>query len=143
MRSLSLCFGWWSLPLVASCCLPGCGGGHEELSKRLAAVQAELSQLHTHGSRLEERLQALEMREKAAAAALPGAVPSGSNVEHPRLMVVKLNPGDETHDAPSETPTASLQADDSAADAAPRPVIRVYGSRTDVGTGNDSPKRKR
>jgi hypothetical protein len=58
-------------------------------------------------------------------------------------MIVKLEPGDDSHEATSDAPTAALRPEDSAADQSPRPMIRVYGSRTDVDPGNDSARRKR
>jgi hypothetical protein len=140
MRLLPLRCGWFPL-LVAASGLGACGGGHDELAKRLAAVQSDLIKLQSHSDRLEQRLGALEMRKESAPAAHPAA--EASNASKPPLMVVKLEPGDETRDAAADAPTAALRPEDSAADPSPRPVIRVYGSRTDVGSSSDNTKRKR
>ncbi|MEI9940737.1 MAG: hypothetical protein WDO69_26275 [Pseudomonadota bacterium] len=142
MRSLPLRFGWFPL-LVAACCLGACGGGHDDLSKRLASVQADLTKLQSHSDRLEQRLEVLEMRKESAP---PPARPVGEappNPERPPLLVVKLEPSDAGREAPSDAPTAALRPEDSAADQSPRPMIRVYGSRTDVGSISDNSKHKR
>ena len=145
MRSPPVRFGVFSL-LAAVCALSACGGGsHDEISKRLAAMQSDLSKVQAHSDRLEQRLEALEVRKDAALAAKPGGEPSASaTLEHPRLMVVKLEPGDDTHDAPADAPTAELRPEDSAADNSPRPVIRVHGSHSDGDSdSSDSPRHKR
>jgi hypothetical protein len=141
MRSLPLRFGWFPL-LAAALGLGACGGGHDELSKRLASVQADLIKLQSHSDRLEQRLEALELRKDSPPPAHPVAE-SATHQEHPPLMVVKLEPGDDTREAAADAPTAALRPEDSAADQSPRPMIRVYGSRTDVGSVSDNSKRKR
>ena len=148
MRSLPLCFGCFSL-LATLGTLSACGSGHDDISKRLATMQGDLTRLQNHSDRLEERLEALEMR-KEAAAARP-VVDTAPVLDHPKLMVVKLEPSDESHDAPTDAPTAELRPEDSAADKSPRPVIRVHGSTSDgdVRMASDSdapdstPRRKR
>jgi len=140
MRSLPLRFGWFPLLAVAGL-LGACGGGHDELSKRLAAMQSDLVKLQSHSDRLEQRLQTLEMHKDAAPR--PASASPSPGPERPPLMVVKLEPGDDTRDAPTDAATAALRPEDSAADQSPRPVIRVYGSRTDLGSSSDNPKRKR
>lgn len=144
MRSLPLRFGWFPL-LAAAVSLGACGSSHDDMSKRLATLQTDLTRLQNHSDRLEERLEALEMRKAppAAAAGRPVAGEPAGGLEHPRLMVVKLEPGDDAREAPADAPTATLRPEDSAADQSPRPVIRVYGSHTDVDSGSDSTKRKR
>jgi len=82
------------------------------------------------------------MRSREPAPIRP-ASESATNSGRPPLTVVKLEPEDETRDAPVSAPTAALRPEDSAADQTPRPVIRVYGSRTDVGSAPDNSKRKR
>ncbi|MEP7050583.1 MAG: hypothetical protein ABJB12_09535 [Pseudomonadota bacterium] len=135
-------FAWLSV-LAVLCSVSACGGSHDDLSKRLAAMQVDLSKVQSHSDRLEERLEALEMRKEASAPAKP-ASEGAATVEHPRLMIVKLEPGDDTHDAPADAPTAELRPEDSAADKSPRPVIRVYGSHSDGDVnGSDSPRHKR
>jgi hypothetical protein len=129
MRSLSLCFGCFSL-LAAVCNLTACGSGHDDISKRLATMQGDLTRLQNHSDRLEERLEVLEMR-KETVAARPTAMNGAPIVDHPKLMVVKLEPGDDSHDAPTDAPTAELSPEDSAADKSPRPVIRVHGPLSD------------
>jgi hypothetical protein len=141
MRSLPLRFGGFPL-LAVACSLFACGGGHDELNKRLATVQSDVIKLRSHNDRLEQRLAVLEMRKEPA----PPARPVGESADssgRPPLMVVKLEPGDDTRDVPMDAPTAALRPEDSAADQSPRPVIRVYGSRTDVSSGSDNSKRKR
>lgn len=127
MRSLSFRSGCFllALGLAAS----ACGGGHDDLTKRLASVQTELGQLQKHNERLEERLQALEVRKEAPVPRAAGAEPGGTS-ERPRLMVVKLEPGSDgsTEPAPTDAPTAAMRPEDSAADTSPRPMIRLYGS---------------
>jgi len=140
MRALPLRFGWFPL-LTAAVFLGACGGGHDDLAKRLASIQAELIKVQSHSDRLEQRLEALEMRSREPAPIRP--VSESASNGRPPLTVVKLEPGDDTHDAPTSAPTAALRPEDSAADQTPRPVIRVYGSRTDVGSASDNPKRKR
>jgi hypothetical protein len=143
MRSLPVRFGWFPL-LAAVACLGACGGGHDELAKRLASVQTDLIKVQGHADRLEQRLEALEMRSKEVPAVRP-ASESPSSLDHPRLMVVKLEP-DDTRDAKADAvnaPSAALRPEDSAADQSPRPLIRVYGSRTDVGSTPDNSKHKR
>jgi hypothetical protein len=142
MRSPPVRFGWFSL-LAAACALSACGGSHDDISKRLAAMQSDLTKLQAHSDRLEERLEVLEVRKEAALPAKPAGEASGM-VERPRLMVVKLEPGDDTRDAPTDAPTAELRPEDSAADNSPRPVIRVHGSHSDGDTDSpDSPRHKR
>jgi len=141
MRSLHLRFAWFPL-LAAAWSLTACGGGHDELAKRLASVQAELTKLQSHNDRLEQRLEALEIR-KDSTQPQRSASDSATTVDRPRLMVVKLEPGDDTREPAADAPTAALRPEESAADQSPRPVIRVYGSRSDVGQGSDNSKRKR
>ncbi|HEY4106769.1 MAG TPA: hypothetical protein VGM44_22870 [Polyangiaceae bacterium] len=93
----------------------------------MAAMQADLSSLQKHDDRLEERLEALEMRHEAVAARPADSAPIA---DHPKLLVVKLEPGDDAHDAPTDTP-AEVKAEDSVADKSPRPVIRVHGANSD------------
>jgi hypothetical protein len=148
MRSLPPCFGWLSL-LAIACSLLACGSGHDDLSKRLATMQGNLTRLQSHSDRLEERLEALEMR-KDAAAARPTAE-AAPVLEHPKLMIVKLEPGDDSRDAPTDSPTAELRPEDSVADKSPRPVIRVHGPTSDgdvkmasdADASESSPRRKR
>jgi hypothetical protein len=128
MRSLPFCFGWFSL-LAAVCSLTACGSGHDDISKRLAAMQGDLTRLQNHSDRLEERLEALEMRKEAAATRPVADAPPV--LDHPKLMVVKLEPGDDSREAPTDSPTAELRPEDSAADKSPRPVIRVHGPTSD------------
>jgi hypothetical protein len=144
MRSPPVRFGWFSL-LAAACTLSACGSSHDDISKRLAAMQSDLSKVQAHSDRLEQRLEALEVRKDAALAAKAGGETSASATqEHPRLMVVKLEPGDDTHDAPADAPTAELRPEDSAADNSPRPVIRVHGTHSDGDSdSSDSPRHKR
>ena len=142
MRCPPLRFGWF--PLLAAACLlslGACGGGHDELSKRLAHLQADLVKVQSHSDRLEQRLEALEMR-KEPAPARPVEDSASNRDRPPPLMVVKLEPGDDSREA-AGTPTAALRPEDSAADQSPRPLIRVYGSRTDVSSSPDNSKRKR
>jgi hypothetical protein len=141
MRPLPLRFGWFSL-LAAACTLSACGSSHDDMTKRLASVQSDLTKLQAHSDRLEERLEALEVRKDVPAPAKP-TTEMAATIERPRLMVVKLEPGDDTHDAPADAPTAELRPEDSAADQSPRPVIRVHGSHTDGETDSDSPRHKR
>jgi hypothetical protein len=141
MRALPLRFGRFPL-LAAAVFLGACGGGHDDLAKRLASVQADLTKVQSHSDRLEQRLEALEMRSREPAPVRP-ASESATKLDRPPLMVVKLEPDDDTHDAPANAPTAALRPEDSAADQTPRPMIRVYGSRTDVGSAADNSKRKR
>lgn len=133
----------WLWALAALCSVSACGGSHDDLAKRLAAMQIDLTKLQSHSDRLEERLEALEMRKEAATQGKTASDGPGT-VEHPRLKIVKLEPGDDTHDAPADAPTAELRPEDSAADKSPRPVIRVYGSHADGDVNNsDSPRHKR
>ena len=147
MRSLPFGFGW--LSLLTLCSLAACGSSHDDLAKHLASVQTDLTRLQNHSDRLEERLEALEMRKGVpiAPAAAAAATPT---VEHPPLMVVKLEPGDDTRDAQTDAPSADLRPEDSVTDKSPRPVIRVHGSQSDGDVkmasdqdSADSPRRKR
>ncbi|MEO7036471.1 MAG: hypothetical protein ABI548_21180 [Polyangiaceae bacterium] len=132
----------WCAVLAAACSLSGCGGSHDDISKRLAAMQSDLTKLQGHSDRLEERLEVLEVR-KDAAPAKP-ASDAAATLQRPRLMIVKLEPGDDTREAPADAPTAELRPEDSAADKSPRPVIRVYGSHSDGDIdGSASPRHKR
>jgi peptidoglycan hydrolase CwlO-like protein len=143
MRSLLFRFGWFSLS-AALFSLSACSSSHDDLSKRLATLQSELTRLQNHGNRLEERLEALEMRQSAAGALTRAATrDSAANAERPRLLVVKLEPDDDARAAPSSAPSAALPADESASDPSPRPMIRVYGSRTEGDSGKDRAKRTR
>ncbi|HEY1536468.1 MAG TPA: hypothetical protein VGF76_20750, partial [Polyangiaceae bacterium] len=84
MRSPPVRFGWFSL-LAAVCALSACGGSHDDISKRLAAMQSDLTKLQAHSDRLEERLEVLEVRKQAAPPARPGEASATAAVEHPRL----------------------------------------------------------
>ncbi len=128
MRSLPLYFGVFSL-LAAAGSLTACSSGHDDLSKRLASMQGDLTRLQNHSDRLEERLEVLEMR-KEAADARPVAI-AAPVLEHPKLMVVKLEPSDDGHEAASDAPIGQLGPEDSVADKSPRPVIRVHGPLSD------------
>ncbi len=142
MRSSPLSFGPFVL-LLASCAIGACGSSHDDLSKRMAGMQADLTRLQNHSDRLEERLEALEVRKEALVPAKPTSDASAS-LERPRLMIVKLEPGDDSHEASSDAPTAELRPEDSVADQTPRPVIRVHGSHADGDSvGSDSPRHKR
>jgi hypothetical protein len=141
MRALRLRFGWFPLPALAVF-LGACGGGHDDLAKRLASVQAELIKLQSHGDRMEQRLEALEVRTREPVAVRPVGE-AAPHSDRPPLMVVKLEPDDDTHESPANAPTAALRPEDSAADQTPRPMIRVYGSRTDVAAAPDNSKHKR
>ncbi len=142
MRCPPPSFGLLAL-LLASCAVSACAGNHDDLSKRLAAVQTDLTRLQNHSDRLEERLEALEVRRDAPALVKP-ANDVGPTLERPRLMIVKLEPGDDSHDVPTDAPTAELRPEDSAADQSPRPVIRVHGSHADGDSdGSGSPRHKR
>lgn len=138
MRALPLGFGWFPVLTVF---LGACGGGHDDLAKRLASVQADLVKVQSHSDRLEQRLEALEMRSREPAPIRPAG--ESATTGRPPLMVVKLEPNDEGRDVPTSAPTATLRPEESAADQSPRPVIRVYGSRTDVSSAPESSKRKR
>jgi hypothetical protein len=127
MRSLHLCFGLFSLAAV--CSLTACGSSHDETAKRLATMQGDLTRLQNHSDRLEERLEVLEMRKEAAAARPVAETPTV--LDHPKLMVVKLEPGEDNRETPTEAPTGELRPEDSAADKSPRPVIRVHGPTSD------------
>jgi outer membrane murein-binding lipoprotein Lpp len=132
----------WPALLAAACSLSGCGSNHDDLTKRLASMQSDLTKLQSHSDRLEERLEALEMRKEAPATKT--ANESATTLDRPRLMIVKLEPGDDTHEAPADAPTAELRPEDSAADKSPRPVIRVYGNHSDGDVdSSDSPRHKR
>jgi hypothetical protein len=141
MRALRLRFGWFPLPALAVV-LGACGGGHDDVAKRLASVQAELIKLQSHGDRMEQRLEALEVRSREPVPVHPVGE-AAPHSDRPPLMVVKLEPDDDTHESPANAPTAALRPEDSAADQTPRPMIRVYGSRTDVAAAPDNSKRKR
>jgi hypothetical protein len=137
MRSLSFRSGCFLLALGLALSASACGGGHDDLTKRLASVQTELGKLQKHNERLEERLQALEMKKEAPQPRVAGSDSPGT-VERPRLMVVKLEPGDSARgEAAPDAPTAAMPAEDSAADTSPRPMIRLYGS------GDTGSSRKR
>ncbi len=143
MRSLPSCFRWFSALIAFSAAvstLSGCGSSHDETAKQLAAMHTELKELQAHSDRLEERLETLELR-KEALAARP-ATPMPSVLDHPKLTVVKLEPGDDSHDAPADTSSAELKPEDSANDKTPRPVIRVHGPNSDgdvrMASDNDS-----
>lgn len=109
--------------------LTACGSNHDDLTKRLAAMQSDLTRLQNHSDRLEERLEALEMRKDAASARPIAETPAV--LDHPKLKIVKLEPGDDSHDVPADVPTAEVRPEDSAADKSPRPVIRVHGPSSD------------
>lgn len=132
MRSLPSCFRGFSALIAVTASLSsltGCGSSHDETAKRLASMQTELKELQAHSDRLEERLEALEIR-KEALAARPAA-PMQSVLDHPKLTVVKLEPGDDTRDAAADAPSAEVKTEDAANDKSPRPVIRVHGPNSD------------
>ncbi len=69
--------------------------------------------MQSHSDRLEQRLEALEMR-KEPASPRPATAEASANGDRPRLLVVKLEPGEEGRDAPAtEAPTATLRPEDS------------------------------
>ena len=131
MRSLPQCFRGFSALIAVTASLStltGCGSAHDETAKRLASMQTELKELQAHSDRLEERLEVLEIRKEALAAR---PAPVQSVLEHPKLTVVKLEPGDDSRDAQADAPSAEVKAEDSANDKSPRPVIRVHGPNSD------------
>jgi len=71
----------WLSVLAAACSLSACGGSHDDVSKRLAAMQSDLTKLQSHSDRLEERLEALEVRKDAAPAKPAGE--AAATVERP------------------------------------------------------------
>ncbi|HEY0467369.1 MAG TPA: hypothetical protein VGC79_24385, partial [Polyangiaceae bacterium] len=86
MRFLPFRFGWFSLLALAGG-LGACGGGHDDLAKRLASVQADLVKVQSHADRLEQRLEALEMRKEPAPPPRPVGE-SATTQDGPRLLVV-------------------------------------------------------
>ena len=58
-------------------------------------------------------------------------------------LLLQVNVTNDTREAQADAPTAALRPEDSAADPSPRPMIRVYGSRVDVGSNPDNSKHKR
>ncbi len=92
-------------------------------------MQTELKELQAHSDRLEERLESLELR-KEALSARPAQAPV-SVLDHPKLTIVKLEPGDDTRDATADAPSGEQKPEDSANDKSPRPVIRVHGPNSD------------
>jgi len=151
MRSLSFRFAWISL-LAGTCTLTGCGSNHDELTKRLSSMQADLTRLQNHSDRLEERLEALEMQ-KVQAAEARAAASAAPAIERPPLKVVKLEPDEASHgEVPADAPTSELRPEDSVTDQTPRPVIRLHGTHndgdvklandTDTSAG-DAPRHKR
>ena len=114
-----------ALPLVA-----GCAGNRDALEKRITALQNDVSRLQNHGDRLEERLEALELRKDASASPASTALGQGV-VDRPPLKVVKLEPQAGEAPLPASAPVAELAAGEAADDKAPRPMIRIHGSRID------------
>jgi hypothetical protein len=138
MRSLcTRAFGSCLLALA----LAGCSGNRDALEKRISSLQNDLSKLQNHNDRLEERLEALEMRKDPTPAPASTALGQGV-VDHPPLKVVKLEPQAGEAALPSSTPVAELASGEAVDDKAPRPVIRIHGSRVD-GESDASAQRRR
>ncbi|HEY2410538.1 MAG TPA: hypothetical protein VGI10_31260 [Polyangiaceae bacterium] len=119
----------------------GCAGNHDALEKRITSLQNDVSRLQNHGDRLEERLEALELRKDTPPAA---ASASDKIVDHPPLKVVKLEPQTSDSALPSSAPVAELAAGEAVDDKAPRPMIRIHGSRVDgdADSAGGAPRRR-
>ena len=110
----------------------GCGGSERDaMRKRMSSLQDEVNLLQNTVDRLEERLAAVEMQERARPAIPASNASEGAGtIERPRLKVIRLEPGAETGGAgpsqPSETGPDREPADE------PRPVIRGAGDRVET-----------
>ena len=104
-------------------------------------MQNDLSKLQNHSDRLEERLEALEMRKDPIA--LPASTAAGQGVvDHPPLKVVKLEPQTGEATLPSSSPVAELGAGEAVDDKAPRPMIRIHGSRVEGDSDSGAARRR-
>ena len=111
----------------------GCGGSERDaMRKRVSSLQDEVNLLQNTVDRLEERLAAVEMQERARPAR-PAAEESASTgtIERPRLKVIRLEPGAEpVSEEPSPRSDAAPPPKDPPDD--PRPVIRGSGDRLET-----------
>lgn len=110
---------------MAPALLLGCGGS-DGTRRQVASLEKEIVGMRADQDRLEERLAALELRDRAGGSGSrpPAVTRSEEPVERPRLKVI--------HMAPENTEPAPVAAPETAppeGPAARRPVIRGTGER--------------
>ena len=105
----------------------GCASDRNAIDKRMAGLREDITRLQAENDRLGERVDALEVRNGAAAPKTPAnSAPSAPKVERAPLKVVKLLPGDAAGVA-GEGDSGELAADDRPDAPGTRPVIRLRG----------------
>jgi hypothetical protein len=76
--------------------LAGCASDSDAVQKRLSDLQGDLRKLQNDTDRVNERLEAVEIRQaRADAAANAPKATSAETVSRPRLKVLRLAPGDD------------------------------------------------
>ncbi len=121
-RTLSLCTASSFLALAL---LSGCASNSNALEKRLADLREDIRRLQNDNDRVNERLEAVELRQVHAesAAAKPAAQARTTTVTRPRLKVLHLGPNGE----PGEEPAAPAGAED-----APRMILKGQGKDLEI-----------
>jgi hypothetical protein len=110
----------------------GCGT-NDDVKKRLAALQDQLSVLQNSNDRLVERMAALELASAPRKASAPGGAEAGL-LERPELRVVKVDPA-AASSADSAPVEDAAPAPSEAGDDAPRPLIRGSGDKLETREG--------
>jgi len=124
--------------VVFSAALSGCAREGEQLEKRLAKLQEEVTRVQSQTDRMNERLDAVELRQATAPRPEERVASSGpTTVSRPKLKVVRVESDGEV---PAEGAVESAPADDTG----PRVVIQGEGksieSRSVAGTAKPAPK---
>jgi hypothetical protein len=118
--------------------LLGCSSDRNSVDKRLAALQEDITRLQADNDRLDERVDALEVK-SVPAAAPPAAASSAANssamVERPPLKVVKVVPTEEGATVTPESEDGDVHPAERADAPGSRPMIRLRGSKQE--TRND------
>lgn len=141
-RSLSRAL-WATMALPTALLVLGCASGKDELTKQMEQMNAEIRELRAAALTAQDRLDALEERDTAAAAGSGVAAEPGV-AGRPNLEVVRLTP---TPPGGEEAEPDEAVGDPPAEPSGPRPVVRAnqYGGKVDVrgrGTGGAAVGRR-
>jgi hypothetical protein len=136
-----------SIPLVwpaLALALAGCAGKSQALEKRLADLEAQLTQVQNENDRLTERVGSLELQRATPPQPQAAASEEPAVIERPPLKVIRMEPQARATEQDAErqgTPAArdvEPQAPDGPADPK-RPVLRLRGNKGGFRQGSGQP----
>jgi hypothetical protein len=124
--------------------LAGCAGKSQAVEKRLADLEAQLTQVQNENDRLSERVGSLELQRAATPQPQPAASEEPSVIERPPLKVIRVEPQARATERDAERQSIPAAADvepqppDGPADPK-RPVLRLRGSKGGFRQGSGQP----